>query len=133
MLLQIRSYRTYLLLQQVTPAPPICPVIMSLIGVEVQDSIYSTDDLSSKISQFEVKCHQQAAVMLLGQPARLALLQRLLPILGSMRGLQRATVQAGSVEFMQKVAALSRAQVVRIAKVPSARSATFLTNWRALE
>jgi hypothetical protein len=71
--------------------------------------------------------------MLLGQPARLALLQRLLPILGSIRGLQRATVQAGSVEFMQKVAALSRAQAVRIAKVPSARSATVLTNWRALE
>lgn len=133
MLLQIRFYPTYLPLQQVTPAPSIMPVM--IVSHRVQNTCLPkccTDDDQSN-STFEHGSKSLVTqlpndVVLLGQPARLALLQRLLPILGSMRGLQRATVQASSVACMQKVAALSRAQLVRLAKVPSARSGISLTD-----
>ncbi|BDA51126.1 phosphatidylinositol 4-kinase alpha [Coccomyxa sp. Obi] len=56
-----------------------------------------------------------------GQPARLALVQRLLCVLAPMQALQRAVGQGASVASMQKVAALARAQLVRIGRMPSAR------------
>ena len=60
-----------------------------------------------------------------GQPARLALIQRLLCVLAPMPPLQRAVGQGADAASMQKVAALARAQLVRIARMPPARSLTY--------